>query len=105
MASRFRSLHDTEPTAATLSDILQEIKTTRPILLDRDKARLPLYSPHTMESATDDSVTEHSGVFIFDIDSLSEAPIANRERIKQWLSRDEFIAFCLPDNERRTFRS
>ena len=94
MASRFRNTHDTTPLPTTTTDILQEIKSTQPILSDIDKARLALWSPHQMTAATDDSVVEHSGLFVFDIDTLTDGPIESRERIKKWLSRDEFVAFA-----------
>lgn len=93
VASRFRSIHDTTPASTSIQEILQEVKSTQPIRSDSDKARLPLYSPHEMTAATDESVVTHSGLFVFDVDSLAEVPIESREQIKHWLSRDEFVHF------------
>ena len=42
MASRFKSLNDSYPASASLDTILEEIKDSRPIISERDKARLPL---------------------------------------------------------------
>ena len=93
MASRFRNLYDSSPATASLDEILQEIRNTRPINSEAEKSRLPLYSPHAMTADTDASVIKHSGVMVFDIDALTEVPISNRSRIKQWLSKDEFVSF------------
>ena len=93
MASKFSSITAKNPAEIKLEDILQEIKTKQPVTSKADKLKLETYSPYPMTDSTDEGVSSHTGVFIFDIDSLSNAAISSRDQIKTWLSRDEFVCF------------
>ena len=95
MASKFSSITAKNPAEIKLEDILQEIKTKQPVTSKADKLKLETYSPYPMTDSTDEGVSSHTGVFIFDIDSLSNAAISSRDQIKTWLSRDEFVCFRL----------
>ena len=93
MATRFGSKTASTFQAVDIESILEEIKNKEPIVDHATKMAAPMFSPYTMEANTDEGVSAHSGVMIFDIDPLGDEVIENRDQIKNWLKKDEFVYF------------